>query len=87
MILSALSFFIITYYSIAHFLSYAFLILISVIFNVSSTWALPSRCPDGTQVYKNRALRTPFLKVSFEPAVQPAKFERVSIDPRTYSIR
>ncbi|XP_008446179.2 alpha-glucan water dikinase, chloroplastic [Cucumis melo] len=26
------------------------------------TWALPSRCPDGTQVYKNRALRTPFLK-------------------------
>lgn len=25
-------------------------------------WALPSRCPDGTQVYKNRALRTPFLK-------------------------
>ncbi|XP_038892070.1 alpha-glucan water dikinase, chloroplastic [Benincasa hispida] len=25
-------------------------------------WALPSHCPDGTQVYKNRALRTPFLK-------------------------
>ncbi|XP_011655614.1 alpha-glucan water dikinase, chloroplastic isoform X2 [Cucumis sativus] len=25
------------------------------------TWALPSHCPDGTQVYKNRALRTPFL--------------------------
>lgn len=63
------------------------LILISVIFNVSSKWALPSRCPDGTQVYKNRALRTPFLKVSFEPAVQPANFLRVSIDPITYSIR
>ncbi|WJX93428.1 alpha-glucan, water dikinase [Trifolium repens] len=25
-------------------------------------WVLPSRHPDGTQVYKNRALRTPFVK-------------------------
>ncbi|XP_019421636.1 PREDICTED: alpha-glucan water dikinase 1, chloroplastic-like isoform X3 [Lupinus angustifolius] len=25
-------------------------------------WVLPSRSPDGTKVYKNRALRTPFVK-------------------------
>ncbi|KAE9607885.1 putative alpha-glucan, water dikinase [Lupinus albus] len=25
-------------------------------------WVLPSRSPDGTEVYKNRALRTPFVK-------------------------
>ncbi|CAL0330850.1 unnamed protein product [Lupinus luteus] len=25
-------------------------------------WVLPSRSPDGTNVYKNRALRTPFVK-------------------------
>lgn len=25
-------------------------------------WVLPSRHPDGTKVYKNRALRTPFMK-------------------------
>jgi hypothetical protein len=31
---------------------------------VSRKWVLPSRHPDGTQVYKNRALRTPFVKVS-----------------------
>lgn len=27
-------------------------------------WLLPSRRPDGTAMYKNRALRTPFVKVS-----------------------
>lgn len=27
------------------------------------TWTLPSRQPDGTKVYKNRALRTPFVKL------------------------
>jgi len=30
----------------------------------SRKWVLPSRRPDGTQVYKNRALRTHFAKVS-----------------------
>ncbi|NP_001234405.2 glucan water dikinase isoform X1 [Solanum lycopersicum] len=26
------------------------------------TWSLPNDCPDGTKVYKNKALRTPFVK-------------------------
>lgn len=34
------------------------------LFTVSRKWVLPSRRPDGTQVYKNRALRTHFAKVS-----------------------
>jgi alpha-glucan,water dikinase len=29
-------------------------------------WVLPSRSPDRTQNFKNSALRTPFVKVSFE---------------------
>ncbi|KAL2344367.1 hypothetical protein Fmac_005652 [Flemingia macrophylla] len=29
-------------------------------------WVLPSRQPDGTKVYKNRALRTPFTKYRFK---------------------
>ncbi|KAI4384682.1 hypothetical protein MLD38_002801 [Melastoma candidum] len=31
-------------------------------------WILPSRHPDGTEVYKNRALRTPFVKEEYEAA-------------------
>lgn len=31
---------------------------------VSRKWVLPSRRPNGTQIYKNRALRTAFVKVS-----------------------
>ncbi|XP_022151917.1 alpha-glucan water dikinase, chloroplastic [Momordica charantia] len=46
-------------------------------------WVLPSCCPDGTQVYKNRALRTPFLKSGSnsiltievdDPAIQAIEF-------------
>ncbi|KAL6851874.1 hypothetical protein ACP4OV_020059 [Aristida adscensionis] len=46
-------------------------------------WLLPSRRPDGTAVYKNRALRTPFVKsgdnstlriVIDDPAVQAIEF-------------
>ncbi|RLN13330.1 alpha-glucan water dikinase, chloroplastic isoform X2 [Panicum miliaceum] len=46
-------------------------------------WLLPSRRPDGTAVYKNRALRTPFLKSGDnstlrieidDPAVQAIEF-------------
>ncbi|CAL9114527.1 alpha-glucan water dikinase, chloroplastic isoform X1 [Musa acuminata AAA Group] len=32
------------------------------IHNRRNNWSLPSRHPDGTKVYKNRALRTPFKK-------------------------
>ncbi|KAK9050924.1 hypothetical protein SSX86_027549 [Deinandra increscens subsp. villosa] len=28
----------------------------------NGTWVLPSRCPEGTKVFNNQALRTPFLK-------------------------
>lgn len=46
-------------------------------------WILPSRRPDGTAVYKNRALRTPFIKSgdnsklrieTDDPAVQAIEF-------------
>uniref|UniRef100_A0A1D1ZGH5 Alpha-glucan water dikinase, chloroplastic n=1 Tax=Anthurium amnicola TaxID=1678845 RepID=A0A1D1ZGH5_9ARAE len=37
-------------------------------------WMLPSRHPDGTQVYKNRALRTPFVKAG------PNSFLKLEID-------
>ncbi|KAK3416768.1 hypothetical protein EUGRSUZ_H02531 [Eucalyptus grandis] len=46
-------------------------------------WILPSRHPDGTKVYKNRALRTPFVKLdekSFlkieidDPAIKAVEF-------------
>ncbi|XP_022966664.1 alpha-glucan water dikinase, chloroplastic [Cucurbita maxima] len=30
--------------------------------DIKDKWVLPSRCPEGTQAYKNRALRTPFQK-------------------------
>ncbi|KAF7829333.1 alpha-glucan water dikinase, chloroplastic [Senna tora] len=33
-----------------------------VLRDMQAKWVLPSRRPDGTEVYKNRALRTPFLK-------------------------
>ncbi|KAF7809324.1 alpha-glucan water dikinase, chloroplastic [Senna tora] len=33
-----------------------------VIRDKQGKWVLPSRHPDGTKVYKNRALRTPFVK-------------------------
>lgn len=46
-------------------------------------WVLPSRCPDGTKNYKNRALRSPFvnsgsssyLKIEIDdPAIQALEF-------------
>ncbi|KAJ4843805.1 hypothetical protein Tsubulata_009992 [Turnera subulata] len=46
-------------------------------------WVLPSRCPDGTKNYKNRALRTPFVKLGSnscvnmeidDPAIQAIEF-------------
>ncbi|KAK3129179.1 hypothetical protein QOZ80_6BG0473150 [Eleusine coracana subsp. coracana] len=49
----------------------------------SRDWLLPSRRPDGTAVYKNRALRTPFVKSGNnstlrieidDPAVQAIEF-------------
>ncbi|XP_061355011.1 alpha-glucan water dikinase, chloroplastic [Gastrolobium bilobum] len=33
-----------------------------VVRDTQGKWVLPSRCPDGTKNYKNRALRTPFVK-------------------------
>ncbi|XP_027348742.1 alpha-glucan water dikinase, chloroplastic [Abrus precatorius] len=33
-----------------------------VVCDKQGKWVLPSRRPDGTKVYKNRALRTPFVK-------------------------
>ncbi|KAA8533187.1 hypothetical protein F0562_033280 [Nyssa sinensis] len=51
--------------------------------NTKEKWVLPSRRPDGTKVYKNKALRTPFLKSgsnSFlkieigDPAIQAIEF-------------
>ncbi|WVZ24310.1 hypothetical protein V8G54_002854 [Vigna mungo] len=46
-------------------------------------WVLPSRRPEGTKVYKNKALRTPFLKADsesflkieiYDPAAQSIEF-------------
>ncbi|EEF34459.1 alpha-glucan water dikinase, chloroplastic [Ricinus communis] len=46
-------------------------------------WILPSRCPDGTKNYKNRALRSPFVKSGSssylkieidDPAIQALEF-------------
>ncbi|XP_068462871.1 alpha-glucan water dikinase, chloroplastic isoform X2 [Phaseolus vulgaris] len=44
-------------------------------------WVLPSRRPEGTKVYKNKALRTPFMKADSE------SFLRIEIhDPAAQSI-
>ncbi|KAI6694871.1 hypothetical protein NL676_022581 [Syzygium grande] len=40
-------------------------------------WILPSRHPDGTKVYKNRALRTPFVKLGAN------SFLKIEIDDPT----
>ncbi|KAJ7943678.1 Alpha-glucan water dikinase, chloroplastic [Quillaja saponaria] len=54
-----------------------------VIQDKNGKWVLPSRRPDGTKVYKNRALRTPFprsgsgsfLKIEIDdPAIQAIEF-------------
>ncbi|XAR65092.1 Alpha-glucan, water dikinase [Bertholletia excelsa] len=51
--------------------------------NNKEKWVLPSRHPDGTRIYKNRALRTPFVKsgsnsflklVIDDPAIQAIEF-------------
>ncbi|XP_059633696.1 alpha-glucan water dikinase, chloroplastic isoform X2 [Cornus florida] len=51
--------------------------------NIKEKWLLPARRPDGTKVYKNKALRTPFVKSgsnSFlkieidDPAIQAIEF-------------
>lgn len=51
-------------------------------------WLLPSRCPEGTKVYKDRALRTPFVKSgsnSFlkveidDPAIEAIEFLLVDV--------
>ncbi|KAI7734917.1 hypothetical protein M8C21_025746 [Ambrosia artemisiifolia] len=51
--------------------------------NRNEKWILPGRCPEGTKVFNNQALRTPFLKsgsVSFlkveidDPAIQAIEF-------------
>ncbi|KAK9060237.1 hypothetical protein SSX86_020941 [Deinandra increscens subsp. villosa] len=51
--------------------------------NINEKWVLPSRRPEGTKVYKDRALRTPFVKTgskSFlkveidDPSIQALEF-------------